>query len=89
MIKFSQAITIKQNTGDIPNRQSKYITYTMELYVPYRIYSEVPQENNVWTDEKGYIGYTEGVMRDEANPTDRWESVQRFCVYVCGNLAKV
>lgn len=49
--------------GGGPSGQEKFITYPMEMQVPYRFHSEIPEESTVWEGERRCKGDTQYVVQ--------------------------
>lgn len=60
----------------------------MELHVPFSIYSEIPEKDYVWEQQKRHSRNCEETLRNEGSPADRRKSMCGSYPYVCGDSTK-
>ena len=53
----------QKTKGGGPTGRFQFITYAVEMPVPYSIYSEISEKNNVWESKDGYTRNIEDIMR--------------------------
>lgn len=72
----------------IHNRQSKYTTHEMELHVPFSTYSEIPEKDNVWEQQKRHSRNCEETLRNEGSTANRRKNMCGSYLYVCSDSAE-